>query len=95
MLHCAFMNEAERHALDRRGSRRLNAYFWAFDPTGEPAIDDILAAVACAGKAYHSTEDWEESIHGWGGTEGPSWWELIQNAANAAADAAADGRING
>ena len=65
---------------------RLNAYYYAFEPTGVEAIDRILSAVACAGKAYHLTEDWgektppyEDFLRG----ECPIDW--IQNAANDAA----------
>jgi len=39
---------------------RLDAYYYGFDPTGVEAIDRILSAIACAGKAYHLTEDWQE-----------------------------------
>lgn len=68
---------------------RMDAYYYGFDPTGVPEIDRILSAVACAGKAYHHTEDWDEEIssperygeHIQGNT--PSKW--IQNAANDAA----------
>lgn len=37
---------------------RMNAYYYAFEPTGVSAIDRILSAVAAAGTAYHHTEDW-------------------------------------
>lgn len=67
---------------------RMRAYYFAFEPTGVEAVDRILSAVACAGKAYHHTESWrdetpayEEFFRG----ECPVDW--IQNAANDAAAA--------
>ena len=67
------------HAPDRR----LDAYYFGFDATGQPTIDAILSAVAHAGKAYHHTDTWADEGPGWGG--GLSYVELIQAAA---ADAA-------
>lgn len=70
---------------------RLDAYYYGFDPTGNLAVDNILSAVACAGKAYHLTEDWSGSPLGGEcrpyepthrGTTPVQW---IQNAANDAA----------
>ncbi len=76
---------------------RLNAYYYAFDPTGSEDIDRILSAVACAGKAYHHTENWTEDIampyepsH-----RGGSCVEWIQNAANDAAANLAAARREG
>lgn len=39
---------------------RMNAYYFAFEPTGVELIDRILSAVACAGKAYHHTDGWTD-----------------------------------
>jgi hypothetical protein len=36
----------------------MNAYYYSFERTGVESIDRILAEVAWAGKAQHSTEDW-------------------------------------
>jgi len=44
---------------------RMDAYYYSFTPTGVEAIDRILSAVACAGKAYHHTEDWGEETTPW------------------------------
>jgi hypothetical protein len=63
---------------------RMNAYYYAFNPTGVPEIDLILSAVACAGKAYHHTSDWSNYCD-WPPHSGDSPVEWIQNAANAAA----------
>ena len=63
--------------------RRLDAYYFAFDATGQPSIDAILSAVAHAGKGYHHTESWADEGPGWGG--GLSYVDVIQAAA---ADAA-------
>lgn len=70
---------------------RLNAYYYRFSSTGVHEIDAILCAVACAGKAFHLTEDWtnpisqpyHEALRG----ESPVDW--IQNAADDAA-----GKVN-
>ena len=63
---------------------RLDAYYYGFDPTGNELIDRILSAVACAGKAYHHTEDWHETVdvpyEDFLRGECPQDW--IQNAAN-------------
>jgi hypothetical protein len=66
---------------------RMNAYYYTFEATGVLAIDLILSAVACAGKAYHHTDSWSdpcspyhERLRG----ETPIDW--IKNAAKDAAD---------
>lgn len=73
--------------------RRMNAYYYSFEPTGVEAIDRLLSAVACAGKAYHHTDQWTESVFGSEPYEpdhrGGSPVEWIQNAAE---DAAAEFR---
>jgi hypothetical protein len=65
---------------------RLKAYYYAFDATGVPEIDLILSAVACAGKSFHHTGDWNEK-DSWPGHEGATPVDWIQNAANRAAAA--------
>ncbi len=67
---------------------RMDAYYFAFSMTGIDAIDTILSAVACAGKAYYHTESWSESCtpyHERHRGESPVEW--IQNAADDAAEA--------
>lgn len=61
---------------------RMDAYCYAFTPTGVEAVDRILSAVACAGKSFHSTEDWSDESAG-----RPTPVEKIQDAANEAAAA--------
>lgn len=70
-----------RERAESRGDRRLDAYYFGFDSTGNEHIDLVLAAVAAAGKGYHSTEWWgdDEDERGW------SYIDLIQAAANEAA----------
>lgn len=71
---------------------RLDAYYYSFDATGEIAVDRVLSAVACAGKAFHNTAPWaDEEI------ESPTRYaEHLRGATcnewiqNAAADAAAE-----
>lgn len=65
---------------------RMNAYYYGFDDTGDDAIDKILSAVACAGKAYHNTEDWLYELDPYDGHTGETVVEWIQNAANEAAE---------
>lgn len=67
---------------------RMNAYYYGFTPTGMECIDRILSAVACAGKAYHHTDQWgeptpkyEECFRG----DCPADW--IQSMADDAAEA--------
>lgn len=70
-------------------SARMEAYYYGFDRTGVGIIDDILSAVAHAGKAFHGTENWTEFWYGRGdflphGGDTPV--QAIQNAADAAAE---------
>ena len=37
---------------------RMSAYYYQFESTGVRPIDEILSAVACAGKAFHHTSCW-------------------------------------
>lgn len=69
------------HANDR-GDRRHQAYYYGFSPTGQGAIDDVLALVARAGKCYHYTDGWTEPLD----CCGKSCVDLIQEAANGAAE---------
>ena len=64
---------------------RMDAYYYGFDKTGVPEIDKILSAVACAGKAYHNTEDWLDNCSPYDGHSGDNPVDWIQNAANEAA----------
>lgn len=61
---------------------RMDAYYYGFSPTGLDVIDRILSAVACAGKGYHHTEDWNQECsirHDY--QRGTSPAEIIHNAA--------------
>jgi hypothetical protein len=71
--------------------RRMEAYYYEFKPTGVDCIDKILSAVACAGKAYQSTEDWYEDCYPWDDHTGMTPVEWIQNAANEASRTLTDG----
>lgn len=67
---------------------RMDAYYYNFSPTGVPEIDKILSAVACAGKAFHNTSEWNAEAYGGDAPEphrGTTPVEWIQNAANEAA----------
>lgn len=66
---------------------RMDAYYYSFEPTGVPEIDRILSAVACAGKAYHHTNDWDEKTTPRPGHVGETPIDWIQNAAKDAAEA--------
>lgn len=64
----------------------MSAYYYCFSKTGVEAVDKILSAVACAGKAYHHTDQWnDECYYIPTGHSGKSPIEWIQNAANEAA----------
>ncbi len=67
---------------------RMDAYYYHFQPTGDPAIDKILSAVACAGKAFHNTNCWADEAYDGEAPEphsGNTPVDWIQNAANEAA----------
>ncbi len=59
---------------------RMDAYYYEFTPTGCREIDEILSAVAEAGKGFHSTEYWNDIVY-----DGKSYIDYIQEAANKAA----------
>lgn len=65
---------------------RMYAYYYGFNDTGSPEIDLILSAVACAGKAFHHTEDWCSESSPYEGHTGDAPVEWIANAARAAAE---------
>ena len=52
-----------------------SAYYYSFESTGIPEIDEILKEIASAGKGCRHTEDWNEN----------GYIEKIQLAANNAA----------
>lgn len=64
---------------------RMTAYYYGFYDTGVREIDLILSAVACAGKAFHHTQDWNDDCT-WIGHEGDTPEAWIQNAGRKAAD---------
>lgn len=79
------MTEATPLASEQK-PLNLSGYYIDFEPTGEFAIDLILSAVARAGKAYHSTDCWNDETPLYDDRfrgECPVDW--IQNAANDAA----------
>jgi len=59
----------------------MRAYYYGFDKTGVREIDEILSAVAMAGKGYHHTENWSDELY----SEPYSYIDLIQEMANRAA----------
>lgn len=63
---------------------KIESYWYEFDPTGIDEIDNILNAVALAGRYFHSTEFWNDEATG-DGVVGDTPIEWIQNAANRAA----------
>lgn len=70
----------------------LNAYYYSFDATGVDAIDELLSAVAYAGKRYHGTDMWTEPTEDEDGKPGPSSVDEIQMAAQRAAAQLAEAR---
>lgn len=71
------MSEPRSNTTDQESlpKLRMNAYYFAFSETGVRCVDEILSAVACAGKGYHHTEDWAEG----------GYIDQIQSAAGRAA----------
>jgi hypothetical protein len=70
----------------------MDAYYYSFTPTGVQVVDELLSAVASAGKYAHHTSDWTDECdtnngHYQPSNVGPSCVAWIQNAANRAADA--------
>ena len=88
--------------MSENKQRRMNAYYYSFEETGCDPIDDVLEAVARAGKAYHHTAQWSYPDFGLKPGE-VCEAEKIQNAANAStqfineslAAARAQGRTEG
>lgn len=65
---------------------RMDAYYYGFDKTNVDCIDELLSSVACAGKAFHHTEEWMEEASAYGEhTIGKTPIDWIQNAAIKAA----------
>lgn len=73
---------SDRRTYATQHKLRMDAYYFGFSSTGVREIDEILSAIACAGKSYHSTEHWGDSDDG-----EPSWAQIIQEAADRAATA--------
>jgi hypothetical protein len=63
---------------------RMDAYYYGFSQTGIREIDLILSAVACAGKAFHHTESWNDEWE-YEPHEGATPVAWIQNASEKAA----------
>lgn len=62
----------------KAGEWFLDAYYYSFDPTGHDLVDELLSALAWAGKRYHYTGDWNNPA----GDDEPSSIEEIQAAAH-------------
>lgn len=62
------MEEAKKSLKDVQSMKdmrdSLDSYYFCFDATGNEAIDDVLKAVAFAGKHSHSTDEWGDEIFG-------------------------------
>lgn len=65
-----------------RGDRKLSAYYFSFDATGDPRIDLLLASVATAGKLAHHTESWADDEDHWSRFAGGPPADMIQELAN-------------
>lgn len=70
--------------MDMNEHTPLDAYYYGFASTGQKDVDLVLSAVACAGKAYHNTSEWNDESE-YPPHEGKTPVEWIQNAANKAA----------
>lgn len=69
--------------MTAQSSLRMDAYYYSFTETGVRSVDEMLSAVAVAGKAYHHTEGWTE-VAPWY-NDGKSYVDHIQDAAARAA----------
>lgn len=74
--------KAEARRIYDDPARRMDAYYYGFEPTGVQAIDAVLSAVATAGKMFHGTDCWNDEMYGY-----PSAREVIQATADLAAEA--------
>ena len=65
---------------------RMSAYYYEFEPTGVKEVDELLSAVAWAGKAFHHTSQWNDECSNYGPSvdteNGITPVDWIQNAAN-------------
>ena len=64
---------------------RMSAYYYSFNSTNVRTIDEILSAVAWAGKAAHNTADWDQDWTNYLENSERSPIEFIQKKANDAA----------
>jgi hypothetical protein len=64
--------------------RRMSAYYYSFEATGKDAVDKLLSAVACAGKAFHHTDCWGDDADPGDDHTGECPVAWIQNAADEA-----------
>jgi hypothetical protein len=63
---------------------RMGAYYYGFAKTDSRVVDKVLSAVACAGKAFHHTSEWNDDAN-CPGHVGDTPVDWIQNAADEAA----------
>jgi chromosome segregation ATPase len=81
------LDRVEVLAAKTTSDLRMDAYYYGFASTGAELIDRILSAVACAGKAYHYTESWDEDTPPYEDCfKGKCPVDWMQNAANDAAE---------
>ena len=65
----------------------LNSYYFSFEKTGNEKVDNLLYAICRAGKAFHSTSQWNDEVGEiYKNVKGDTPIEWIQNAANDIAD---------
>ncbi len=82
--------EIEPHLLPnapwrrRSHGRQFDGYYIHFETTGVEDVDEVLRAVAYAGKSYHNIEGWADDENK---QDGKTCVEWIQEAAQNAADA--------
>lgn len=61
----------------------LNSYYFSFEKTGNEKVDNLLYAICRAGKAFHSTSQWNDEVgEMYENVKGDTPIEWIQNAAN-------------
>jgi hypothetical protein len=73
--------------MTQKPELRMEAYYYGFESTQCREVDLILSAIACAGKAFHHTDDWNDYASPYPPHEGETPIAWIQNAAAKAAAA--------
>lgn len=78
-------DERPQDRVGQMSDRRMDAYYYSFEKTEADSINKILSAVACAGKAFHHTENWNDEAGKYADHTGITPVDWIQNSAKESA----------